>query len=105
MRETRGTRKNYPARFKSQVALAALREDASVAELSARYGVHATVIHRWKKEALTAMEAGFSGAPEKQEVDHADEIRQLHAKIGQLTVERDFLADASTRLRFGGGRK
>ena len=105
MKCTRGTRKNYPAKFKAQVALAALREDASVAELSGRYGVHATVIHRWKNEALSAMEAGFSGVPEKQAGDHAGEIKELHAKIGQLTVERDFLADASARLRFGGGRR
>jgi len=99
------TRKNYPSKFKVQVALAALREDASVAELSARYGVHATVIHRWKKEALATMEAGFSGKLEVQEKDHEAQVKVLHAKIGQLTVERDFLADASSRLGLGGVKK
>lgn len=99
------TRKNYPAKFKARVALSALREDASVTELSARYGVHATVIHRWKKEALSAMEAGFSGKLEVQEKDHEAEVKALHAKIGQLTVERDFLEDASSRLGLGGVRK
>ena len=55
------SRKNHPASFKAKVALSALREDAPVSELALKYGVHATVIHRWKKEALASMEAGFSG--------------------------------------------
>ena len=54
------TRKNYPAKFKSEVSLLALH-DATVAELSSRYSVHPTVIHRWKKEDLASMENGFSG--------------------------------------------
>lgn len=99
------TRKNYPSKFKAQVALAALRDDTPVSELASRYGVHATVIHRWKKEALAALEAGFSGKADTQKTDHAAEIKELHAKIGQLTVERDFLADASSRLGLGGGKK
>ena len=99
------TRKNYPAKFKAQVALAALREDASVAELSARYGIHSTVIHRWKKEALASIEDGFSGKLESQKTDNEAEIQLLHAKIGQLSVERDFLLDASSRLRLGGVKK
>ncbi len=99
------TRKNYPANFKAKVALAALREDAPISEISSKYGVHATVIHRWKREALAAMEAGFSGKLDVQKSDHAAEIKELHAKIGQLTVERDFLADASSRLGRGGVKK
>ena len=54
-------RKNHSAEFKAQVALSAIREDATIAELSSRYGIHATVIHRWKREAVAAMTAGFSG--------------------------------------------
>lgn len=99
------TRKNHPASFKSKVSLAALREDAPVSELGLRYGVHATVIHRWKKEALASMEAGFSGKLEVQKSDHNAEIKALHAKIGQQSVELDFLLDASSRLGLGGVRK
>jgi transposase len=99
------TRKNHPARFKAQVALSALREDTPVSDLALKYGVHATVIHRWKKEALASMEAGFSGKPDKAQGDHKAEIKALHAKIGQQSVELDFLLDASNRLGLGGVKK
>lgn len=99
------TRKNYPAKFKAKVALSALREDAPISELSLKYGVHATVIHRWKKEALASMETGFSCKLEKQKEEQFSHIKHLHAKIGQLTVERDFLVDASNRLGLGGVKK
>ena len=56
------------------------------AELSSRYGVHATVIHRSKKEAIESMTVGLSGHQERQQNDHAAEIKELHAKIGQLTA-------------------
>jgi len=63
------TRKNHPANFKAKEALAAFREDAPISELAIQYGVHATVIHRWKREALASMEAGFSGKREKAHTD------------------------------------
>jgi transposase len=98
-------RKHHSAEFKAQVALAAIREDATIAELASRYGVHGTVIHRWKKEVISSLTVGFSGKQERQQNDHAAEIRELHAKIGQLTVEKDFLADASRRLGLLGGKR
>lgn len=95
------TRKNYPAKLKAEVALAAIRDDATVAELSKKYGVHATVIHRWKKEALSSVEIGFSGKLESQQNDHESEVKDLRAKIGELTMERNFLSEASRRLGLG----
>jgi transposase len=95
------TRKQYSAHFKAKVALAALREDAPISELSSRFGVHAGVIQRWKKEALCNLEAGFRVKEERLQIDHSKTIKALHAKIGQLTVEKDFLEDASTRLDLG----
>ncbi len=85
------TRKNHPANFKAKVALAAFREDTPISELALKYGVHATVIHRWKREALTSMEAGFSGKLETTHTDQEAHIHELHAKIGELTVLNDFL--------------
>ena len=98
-------RKTYPASFKAKVALAALREEEPISKLSSKYKANAVTIQRWKKEALSSMEAGFSGKLEKANVDQEQEIHQLHAKIGQLTVERDFLVDASNRLGLGGVKK
>ena len=99
------TRKNHPASFKTQVVLAVLRDDATISELASKYRVHATVLHRWKREAVASMEAGFSGKLGKITSDQEGQIHELHAKIGQLSVERDFLVDASNRLGFGGVKK
>jgi len=98
-------RKNYPSTFKTKVVIAVLREDCPVSELASRFGVHTTVIGRWKREALASMEAGFSGKLDVQHNNHAFEVKELHAKIGQLTVERDFLSEASSRLIPGGVKK
>ncbi len=98
-------RKNHPASFKANVVLEPLREDTPISNLASKYGVHAKVIHRWKKEAMASIEAGFSGKHEKVSNDQDSQIHELHAKIGQLTVERDFLVRASSRLGLGGVKK
>ena len=98
-------RNKYSSKFKLKVVLSALREDVSISQLSSEYGLHATVINRWKKEALGSIEAGFSSKFEKQQTDHADEVKELHAKIGELTMERDFLSKSSAGLTSGGVKK
>jgi transposase-like protein len=86
-------RKKHGVDFKAKVALSALREDGTVAELSSKYGVHASQIHAWKKTALDGVPSLFArSAAETAGPSAADEARLalLYAKIGELTVERDF---------------
>ena len=99
------TRKNYPAALKAKVALATLREDAPISELSVKFGVHAAVISRWKREALQSLEEGFKGKTERVAKDHTAELKELHAKIGELVIEKDFLEQACGRLGIKGARK
>ena len=87
-------RKRYAASFKAKVALEALRGEKTMAELSAKYGVHPTMITGWKKKAAEGMVDVFSSKGDKSGQANESEIKDLHAKIGQLTVERDFLSKA-----------
>ena len=85
-------RRSYPAELKAKVALEALREEATMAELAARYGVHPNLIANWKKKARQKVLASFSGKQERDEVSREAEIKELQAKIGELVIERDFLS-------------
>lgn len=95
-----GKRKNYSAEFKAKVALEAIRGDATITELTARHGVHQTVINTWKRQALDGMAGIFSSRAAAKAAGKDGEIGKLHAKIGQLVVERDFLAKASGRSHY-----
>jgi transposase len=90
-------RKNHSPDFKAKVALEAIREEMTMAELSKKYGVHPTQIGTWKRAAIKNMAAGFSKrGSDPAQVDDAT-IDKLHSKIGQLVVERDFLKRAWDR--------
>ena len=90
------TRKQHSAEFKAKVALAAVREDGTVAELSSRFGVHASQIHAWKKTLVDGTASLFarSNGKDGAAADEA-QLAPLYEKIGQLTVERDFFRKRS----------
>jgi len=87
-------RKNHAPTFKAKVALLALSGEKTIAELSSEFGVHQTQIHRWVKQLKESATGIFSGEIKTEEAKKEKELHALHAKIGQLTVERDFLAQA-----------
>ena len=86
-------RTRYSADFKAKVAKEAIKGEETLAQLASRFGVHPTQISAWKQQALDGLTDIFAGKATPQTA-HEKEIKELHAKIGQLTVERDFLADA-----------
>ena len=92
-----GKRKRYSAEFKAKVALEAIRGEFTVGQLTAKHGIHQTLINAWKKQAVEGLAGVFSGRAEAVDTGRADEVERLHAKIGQLVVERDFLAKAFGR--------
>jgi transposase-like protein len=88
----RRPRRNHTADFKAKVVLAALRGDKTLAELAEQFEVHANQISQWRQQAIDNMAASFCKEPVGAVSE--DEVKDLHAKIGQLTLEVDFFERA-----------
>lgn len=85
-------RKNHSPEFKVKVALEALKGERTFAELFSQFGVHPTMIHSWKRSLLEGVSGVFErGGAKKPEIDE-EQVKELHAKIGELAVANDFLA-------------
>ncbi len=84
------SKRKFSKEFKAKVALAALKEDKTIAELSSMFDVHANMIGRWAKQAKRQLLEVFANKQEKQ-ADKDKQIEELYQRIGRLKVENDWL--------------
>ena len=91
------TRRRFTGEFKARIALEALRGDRTVQEIAAKHKVHPNQVSTRKRQAIEGLGEVFSNGPERDRQDHEGEVRELHAKIGQLMMERGFLAGGLKR--------
>lgn len=84
------SRRNHTAAFKAKVALESLKEQETMAELSKRFEVHANQIYKWRRQLVERAEGAFSTTEEVPSSSGRED--ELLRKIGELTVERDFLS-------------
>jgi transposase len=91
------TRRRFTAEFKAKVALEAIQGHRTIAELATRHELHPTQIAAWKREAIEELAKVFDDKGSDVQANRDAEVTKLHAKIGQLVVERDFLAKAFDR--------
>jgi len=89
--------RRFTAEFMARVALEALRGDRTVHEIATRHNVHPNQLSTWKRPAIDGLGDVFSNGAGNAQADREGEIHDLHAKISQLTVERDFLVNGLKR--------
>jgi transposase len=94
---TRRPRRNHTAAFKAKVALAAIKGEKTLSELAQQFDVHANQITQWKGQLLEGAIGVFGGEAKTESATAAVDLKTLHAKIGELTLENDFLEGALTK--------
>jgi len=91
------TRRRFSAEFKAKVSLEAIRGERTISELATKHQLHPNQITQWKRQAIENLAKAFDDKAADAQVGREAEVAKLHAKIGQLVVERDFLAKAFDR--------
>jgi transposase len=91
---TKRSRRNHSPAFKAKVALAAVRGEKTLTELAEQFDVHANQIRQWKDQLLEGASAVFGAETKAEAAQPLVDVKTLHAKIGELTLENDFLAGA-----------
>jgi transposase len=97
-------RRNHKPEFKARVAMTAVQVELTMAEMVKKFDVHANQITEWKKQLLSGA-AGVFGAGVSKTEEAEETIQELHAKIGQLTMENDFLERGLERIHGPRGKK
>ena len=97
-------RRNHSASFKAKVAVAAIRGDKTLADLSEQIDVHQNQIQDWRRKLLDQADQVF-GRKGASPYESEHKVKELHAKIGQLTMERDFLEQGLERIHGPRGKK
>jgi len=95
-------RRNHSPAFKARVAVEALKDDQTLVELAERFQVHPNLITEWKKQLLERAEEVFS---KDKRTETGPDVKELHAKIGQLAMENDFLSHALGRIGESSAKK
>ena len=100
---TRRPRRNHGAAFKAKVALEAIKGEQTLSQLAERFQVHPNQITQWKKKLLAEAEEIFTSGRKHESAQPS--VKELHAKIGQLAVENDFLSVALGRITEPGAKR
>ena len=100
---TRRPRRNHSRGFKAKVAIAAIKGEKTLAELASQFDVHANQINQWKNQLLDSAQDAFG--PDKDNSEPKTDLKALHAKIGQQSLEIDFLESALNKAGLWSGKR